>query len=444
MKRMIGLLSLAVLTQAGCLMVGNSVSVPLPGESYAEVTNDGAWCWFSEPRAIQMNGKTYTGWVKKDGSIEMGELDGSSNPAKTFMLHSKLQYDDHNNPAFLTMPDGRLAGFYNTHGNDDLFLRITENAGDISAWTPFRRLGMRDKAKGGWGMTYVNPVRLTDENNKIFLFFRGSDYKPNLSTSTDLGQTWSKPVTVVSRTGKADSNRPYGRYWDDGKGRIDMIFTDGHPRNEKTNRVFFMRYDDGAFRKADGTKIATLDQLPLHPDKADVVYDASQGRGWIWDVCDGKDGNPVIVYTRLPGDTKETIGRDHRYHYARWDGKKWVDHEIAKAGGWFPHTVTGKVESEPHYSAGISLDKNNPNIVYYAAPVNGKFEIFRAETADGGATWKKTAVTQNSVNDNVRPITVRHADDSSPRVMWMNLRSYPHFVKFDCSIRMDRPAPASK
>ena len=97
-------------------------------------------------------------------------------------------------------------------------------------------------------------------------------------------------------------------------------------------------------------------------------------------------------------------------------------------------------ESEPHYSAGLSLDKADPSVVYYSAPAQGILEIFRATTADGGASWKHAPVTQNSFNDNVRPITIRNPGTASPELLWMNLRHYRNYTDYDVSIRMSRPA----
>ncbi len=34
-----------------------------PAEACASLTDDGSWCWFSDPRAVSRDGKTYTGWV---------------------------------------------------------------------------------------------------------------------------------------------------------------------------------------------------------------------------------------------------------------------------------------------------------------------------------------------------------------------------------------------
>ncbi|HEX9781768.1 MAG TPA: hypothetical protein VGA56_03435 [Opitutaceae bacterium] len=55
------------------LFAGASALVParaaLPAEAFASVTEDGGWCWFSDPRAVSRDGHTYTGWVTEDGSI---------------------------------------------------------------------------------------------------------------------------------------------------------------------------------------------------------------------------------------------------------------------------------------------------------------------------------------------------------------------------------------
>jgi rhamnogalacturonyl hydrolase YesR len=437
---MASVFGLASLPLAAAESVAPSTPTPAPpsGEDYATVADDGAWCWFSDPRAIAKDGQSYTGWVTADGSIQVGQIDNASHTIKRTTIHKRLGRDDHNNPAFLFLPDNRLAAFYCTHAQDDLFLRITEKPGDISSWTPIRRLGLL--SQGFSKLTYVNPVMLANESNTIYLFFRGADWMPTLSISTDLAQSWSKPQTVIRSPQSTIGNRPYAKYWDDGKGRIDILFTDGHPRESKNNHVHFMRYEKNAFWKADGTRIAGMAELPIDPEKTDLVYDASAGRGWIWDLGEDEQGAPCIAYTRLPGDTAETLGRDHRYHYAAWDGKRWNDHEIARGGKWFQQTPKDQKEPEPHYSGGIAIDKRNPAIVYYSAPVGNRFEIFKATTPDRGATWERVAVTQKSYNDNVRPIAIRSYEPGSAPFYWLNLRYYPIYTVFDASIRMPVPA----
>ncbi len=68
--------------------------------------------------------------------------------------------------------------------------------------------------------------------------------------------------------------------------------------------------------------------------------------------------------------------------YARWTGSEWSVHEITPAGGSI-HDVAG----EEQYSAGITLDHEDPSIVQLSRPVAGMFEVETWRTPDGGETW---------------------------------------------------------
>ena len=142
-----------------------------------------------------------------------------------------------------------------------------------------------------------------------------------------------------------------------------------------------------------------MDELPIRPAQADLVYDAKKTgvRAWIFDLAFDESDRPVLAYTRLPEET------DHRYHYARWDGQQWLDTELCAGGKWFPQTKADQKETEPHYSGGLSLDSNDPSVVYLSRSVEGVREIERWTTADGGKSWKSEAVTSGSKFDNVRP-----------------------------------------
>lgn len=410
------------------------ISASAANNKYTTFTDDGVWCWFSDPRAIYRNGKIYAGWLTSDGSVEVGKMDPATGEVQKVMIAPKFERDDHDNPALLFLPDGRLAIFYSKHtkSTGDMHLRITTKPEDIGEWTPDRELGFL--GGGQAGVTYANPAMLSGEDNAIYLFWRGSTWKPTFSVSKDLGQTWSPQQTMISRPGAGGGNRPYLKSWNDGKGRINFVFTDGHPRNEKENSVYFLRYEKGAFYKADGKLVGTMKDLPIDPAKCDRVYDGSTGgRGWIWDIAE-QDGRPAIAYTRLPKET------DHRYHYARWDGRKWQDSKVADGGKWFPQTPPGKGESEPHYSAGMAIDPKSLDTLYLASPLKGIFEIGKWRTPDNGRSWKQEPVTQNSDHANIRPFVIRDAPQGAPNVMWMNLSGhYTHYTEYLTSLRINRP-----
>lgn len=394
------------------------------------LAEDGAWCWFSDPRAIYHDGKLVAGWVSSDGSIQVGvrPLEGGETAVVT--LAPQFEKDDHDHPTFAILPDGRLTAFYSKHSKGDMFMASTRRAGDFGDWGASRAIGLLDPAKGPRGITYNNPFILSAEAHALWFFFRGSDFKPTVTVSRDGGQTWEAQRTLISERGRDSGNRPYAKYWSDGKGRIDILFTDGHPRNEARNSVYFVRYERGAFWKADGSKIADFDQLPLEPAQCDRVYDgATAGRAWIWSIVEDADGRPVIGYTRLPTE------QDHRYHYARWDGSQWVDHEITSAGSWFPKTPEGQREREPHYSGGLSIDPAKPSRVFVSTPVKGVFEILEYTTGDGGATWSFLPVTRNSTSDNVRPYVVPGTPNGQTVVVWMHNLSYVHYTNYRTQLR---------
>ena len=48
--------------------------------------------------------------------------------------------------------------------------------------------------------------------------------------------------------------RPYTKVYSKGDDKIHFTFTDGHPRNEPLNSIYYVCYKNGAFYKADGTK----------------------------------------------------------------------------------------------------------------------------------------------------------------------------------------------
>ena len=412
-----------------------------PGESFADFSNDGGWCWFADPRAITRDGKTYTGWVTENGSIQAGMLDHAANAITTVDLHEEYQRDDHDNPSFLFLPDGRLMAFYSKHSGPEMNARVTASPGDFTDWEPERILKVNATPRPRKNITYSHPVMLSQENNAIYLFWRGDTWKPTLSKSTDGGKTWSPGKVVTSRQGANGENRPYVKIASNGKDRIHMIFTDGHPRNEANNSVYYACYKDGAFFKADGTRIAGIDQLPFAPEQADCVYPAAQThvRGWVYDLAIDENECPVIAYTRLPSE------EDHRYHYARWDGKAWTDNELCSGGKWFPQTKPGTVEREPHYSGGLALDPADPSVVYLSRPVNGVREIERWTTADGGKTWTSVAVTAGSKFDNIRPYVVRDAVPDGPKLLWLNLHGrYVHYTDYLSSVKMDRPAAVKR
>ena len=403
------------------------------------VSNDGAWCWFADPRAVWADSKVMAGSVTTSGDVVVNVYDPATKKRETVTLAKDFERDDHDVPAFVKLADGRWAVFFSKHTGPDMFMATTTRPGVLTEWTKPRPINPNDPAYRGPNgalnaYTYPNPVSLSGERNRLFLFWRGQNWKPTTSTSDDQGRTWKPGKILVSPADQSPANRPYMKVASDGRSSIHFAFTDGHPRNEPTNSIYYARYEKGAFWTAAGTKITTLGQLPFTPEQADTAYDgkADGVRAWVWDIALGPDGMPVVTYVRLP---KEDT---HEYRYLRWNGRRWVDRKIVAAGKWFPQTPDGKVEPEPHYSGGAALDHNDPRFVYVSRKIGERFEIERWFTADHGDHWSHVAVTGNSKHDSVRPFVIRGSrprTETGPNVLWMNFTKYRTYQDFTSTVQ---------
>ena len=413
---------------------------PQPGESYLSFTEDGAWCWFSDPRAIYFNGKyrrTYAGWIDHIGNVMVGFYDHDRKTIETAIVHKGLEVDDHDNPGLFLDKRGKLWLTYSKHSGDCIYLVKGKNPEDITTWNPTRILNLNDTVTNSGvsnTYTYTNLCQLADEQNTLYLFWRGADYKPNFSMSTDNGETWSQGKIFILPERLYKDRRPYVKIASNNKNVIHFAFTDGHPNAEASNSIYYAKYRNGYLHKANGKRIKAWTALPVEPRQTDVVYDATttKEKAWIWDVAEDREGDPVIVYSRFPNDST------HLYYYALWDQGKWVNHKLLNSGRWFPHTPAGAVETERNYSGGIILDHQDPSTVYLSRTKNNKFEIEKWTTPDKGKHWKVIEITTNSNFDNVRPFVIRnHPMDGSPRLLWMNVKKYIHYTDYETAVKMD-------
>lgn len=387
------------------------------------ISPDGAWCWFQDPRAVFISGqhdRTYAGWMTHDGSLEVGSYDHETGEHVSVTLKEDWDVDDHNTNSFLVLPDNRLVVFYAQHNKQGLFLRISENPEDITAWGDEITVSDADK------ITYSHPVYLADEE-RYYVFWRGPSWKPTYSSSSDL-VSWTEPRILIEETGReAGDIRPYLKVYSDNQSTIHFAFTDGHPRNEPTNSIYYMQYRTGNLHRADGSMIGALDDGPTSPADSDVVYNAKEtrARAWVWDVGANESGHPVIAYTQLPDTT------DHRYHVAAFDGTSWTDDELTPGGGWMPQTPEGARERELEYSGGIALSHADPDEVYLSRPVDGQFEIEKWTRSSTG--WSGVAVTSGSSELNVRPVVPRGYGGESGMVLWMSGK-YVHYTDYATAI----------
>ncbi|MES2475563.1 MAG: BNR-4 repeat-containing protein [Verrucomicrobiota bacterium] len=440
----------------------NSVP-PLPGNAVA-IAPDGAWTWFNDERTIIHQGSMFCGYVKSNGQYGVTRYNLSNGQASHMIISTSnsQQQDDHNNPSITVLPDGKLMILYSKHIAGAVFY---QRISTVPLPTTSADWGPEITVPVPANNTYANTYLLSAESNAIYNFSRCINFNPTLSLSTNQGASW-QPARQLVGTGSGNT-RPYPRYTSNGVDRIDLIYTDGHPRDVE-NSVYHMYYKNGGLHKTDGTLIDSLANIPLDHDagqRGNVVYAYSNdawgpndgpddwiptGRGWTWDVSYGQGGNPVCAF-QVQVDNAVASGaiRDRiYYYYARWTGTAWQRRFIAQAG-------RPLYAAEDDYGGGMCLDPADPRVVYIssnaASPfdlsstsnvplrANDRYEIWRGFTADGGLTFSWTQITVDSENDNLRPIVpMNHG--LSECLVWFN-GTYNTYTNFSARVLARIGAP---
>lgn len=376
----------------------------------------GSWSWFADPRAVNLGApydETIVGWIGWGGAVTVDAV-GSGCDADRSVVVGHLFHDDHGAPAILVEPDKRLTVFWSGHNGGAMYYRTTLAPGDVSAWGPVHTLPSH--VPGRLGFTYPNPVLLSSEGDRAYLFWRGADYSADFSTR-DASGVWGPAQRMIANPGQ----RPYVKVASNDRATIAFAYTNGHPR-ETTTSIYYAAYRDGWLRHADGRRITRLGRGPIRPARGDLVYDGtrSHASSWVWDVALDAHQRPVIVYA-----TFRNL-RNHAYWYARWSGRRWSSHLMTYGG---PTISPGTIETE--YSGGLALDHRDSSIVYLSRKVRGRFEIERWTTPDGGRRWRHVTVERGRT-DAVRPV-VPHGPDGPVKLLWLHGR-YRSYTTYRTSV----------
>jgi len=430
------------LSIAGLVAFALSVVVRADNEVSGKliVFNDnGGWCWFQDERVIVRDGALLIGSVadasgsggsQRDGNIELAVFDITRGVGSIHVLAPGLRpADDHNSPALLALPDGRTLAVYSQHGEDRLMRWRIAAAGDPANWGP------EYTADLGAGVTYSNVFRLAAESGRLYDFHRGRGYDPNIAVSTDGGNTWRYFAQLLKNPNDPENRiRPYLKYASNGRDAIHFIASEAHPQQSVTTSLFHGILREGTVHRTDGSTVRELKAGPADPASLTRVFAGDAGhRAWPSDLQLDETGNPVAVYSVHLSD------EDHRYRYARWDGKRWSDNQMAFAG-------TRLYRGEEHYTGLASIDPNRQNIVYISADVDpatgrplasagdGKrhYEVFKGITRNGGISWRWTPITRDSTVDNIRP-TVPAWDGKRTAVLWLR-GTYTSYTDYDLDV----------
>ena len=406
--------------------------------SFTVFMREGGWCWYQDPRAILHNGQVIIGAVQGNGSgdARIGVYDlVHDKPLGSFVAHDNFDRDDHNSPVFYPRPDGSVLTMYARHGREKTHYYRISDPSDYLRWGDERRIeydgflvAPRDR------VTYMNLFPLSAER-KLYCFFRGLEFNPCVVSSPDHGESWEDAKHFI-RSEVEGRHRPYVRYAGNGVDRVHITFTDAHPRNYGNN-IYYALFKGGKFYKADGTLIKDLDRGgPLRPSEADLVFRGSEeavtGKhgasaprsAWTSSIAFDDGGHPHLGYSYYLSND------DHRYRIASWDGRQWIDREVAFAGSCL-------YEAESSYTGLIALDPVDPSFVVISTdvhPTSGKgvgetHEIYRAkiDLRDDRNSIRWKAVTKKSPCRNIRPIILR---EGPQRVVLWNRGQFNTYTNY--------------
>ncbi|WP_118196861.1 BNR-4 repeat-containing protein [Albibacterium indicum] len=399
-------------------------------------SEDAGWCWFQDNRAILDGNQFLFSVVRSDGTIAMVGYHLDKKVKQEVVLNdSTFETDDHNVGVIMKRPDGRYLTVYAGHGNDTkMRYRISKETEDISDWS-------EEKSVETGGRTTYSNVYALSKTGLTYNLHRGIDSNPNYMVSDDYGSSWTYGGQLFAFRG-----RPYVRYASDDMSTIHFITTEEHPRHYN-NSIYYGYMQGDNLYKAEGELVGAVNKdkhSNLRPQDFTCIYDSDsttrENVAWTSDIQLDKQGYPYVAFTVTKdpislGETKkrEDGGFDHRYHYARWDGARWNEYEIAYGGS---RLYLGENE----YTGLITLHPDDPNVVYISTdvdPVTGKplakgdkriHEIFKGTTGDGGKTWKWMAITEHSDSSNIRPIVV--SNDYYEVVFWLRGR-YSTYKDYD-------------
>lgn len=401
---------------------------------------NGGWSWFSDERAIvdRARGEVLVGSLanrhgaggrEKDGDVEVTHFDPATGARRTHVLRDALvSYgggDDHNSPALLRLPDGRILAAYTGHNNDTLtYLRTYEP--DAERWGEERSFDWDEAIPGGadFNCTYSNLFWRPEERSVVNIA-RNHRRCPNLMVSHDLGASWAYGGQLLRPSDVALSEQNYVngylKYSAAPDGRVHFLATEAHPRDFNTS-LFHGYLQGGQLFTGDGRlvdddltdaqRVQAIDLTPVF--RAGAAFGGEpMTRAWMVDVEAYANGRVAALFKARAGDSMD----DHRFFHAAFNGRSWRCRQIAKAGPrLFPR--------EEDYTGLGALDPDDPDVVFLSTPISpitgeatDSHEIYRGRTRDEGARWTWEALTAHSRVDNLRPI-VPAWDREHTAVIW--------------------------
>ncbi len=414
------------------------------GWSQGVVADEGAWCWFADPRATHYQNEagtinaTFIGYIDVHGNVKATQYDWLKHRKTDVLIRSYFQPDDHNNPTFIVLPDERVMIFYTRHTDEPkIWYRISKRPGDIT------QLGDEKYLATANNTTYPSPFILSDDPDHIYLCWRGINWHPTIARLTmpddkDYCKFDFGPKQIVQSTGA----RPYAKYQSNGRDKIYVSYTTGHPDNEQPDWLYFNVIDINKgngpiLRDLNGNKLSVIQEGVFNVNKSEayansypatIVDRAANVRNWVWQITLDSEEHPVVAYPHI--DNAKTT---HVYWYARWNGEAWKNTWVQYGGHAFHQNWN---TTEMCYSGGMAIDPEHINDLYLSIPTkdgkydkNGVYEIWKYVIDDEGKVASSEQITKDSPKNNSRPYVIPGTKNSPLRLVWMQGDYYYWMVR---------------
>ena len=355
-----------------------------------EFTDSPEGGWPGQTGALRSGDTTFFGYIDSSGNVKVRSVSGGVVSAAT-TLRTMSVVDHHDYPELVQRADGRLVAAYSPHNGAQLYVRISTNANDVTAWGTEANI---DSSLGEGTYTYPRMRMLGAEaNDPIYLFIRanGGSSGPNdliMSKSTDGGATWSAATTLWA----TDPSGHYFRIWASDS-RIDVFVGTGNASDEDGDMYHFY-YEGGSYYDSAGSDMGSP---PFDTNDATLVYEAASGEGLRLprSIERRADGTICGLFVTFG----ETL--DYDYYWAEWDGSSWSTERLASSDASLGGFGGGGSHSGPFVY--ISLEDSGTNHLH-------RFQ----QTQDG---WQSRQMTTTG-GDHVYPVPVR--DGVAPlRVIWL-------------------------
>lgn len=360
----------------------NSNVVEVVTEAEAPIVTDDDWLITSDgvvgsPQNaphLRANGRVFVGWANDAGQYYVTEIiEEPFEILPPVLAGTTPDPDRHSNVALVELPDGRLFAVFDDHKNG--WWRLSASPGTVQdGWSAAAAL-----LPSGDFTYYTTPI-VTDEGagtERIYVFhtYGTGGREARYIYTDDRGATWSSATSMFSN-GLEDVYMTARR--SEATGRIICALTQGNPDDSLVTNGYMMIYDpsDGSWTNAPGDALT----LPKTPGSDTLFYAAAShgNREMRFTIPAYEDADTIYVLF----NTLESGGAARRMIQGRFTAGVWTFYEIVGAAV----TAQQPVMNDGHFGT-----------VYAVVGAGFERDVYRYTTADGGATWTGTNLTNGAL-----------------------------------------------